>query len=427
MHGVHAGGGVGHGGGDAHDDGGAQGARNLAERVAYRSAVVHEAVVQGVHAPSADGHVYQRQREQAHGVEHADPRDRRGVAQQCKAERRDGEHAGADEAEHARAALVEETACNKAHECHDDGAGQQHQARGGCRDATQGLQVDGHEDAGGHEGALHHHADDGGDEELAVGEHTHLEHGLFHLELAVEEHDEGHDAHDDADQGCRAHAGAADDRQAVEQAAKAQRGGDDAEHVERGVPARALAVLKHHGREGEDDDAQACDDEEKVVPGGVVDDESGGRGSQCRREADDEAVQAHGGAALLNGEHEHELGHHEGHHDALTRRLHKAAGKDGGKVGAPAGDGRASREDRHGNEEQVAHREAVDEKCRDWDHDGVHERKAGGEPLGRGGVDVRLNHDGGKRRGHQRLVEHGDERAENHHHEHERLFACESE
>ena len=102
---------------------------------------------------------------------------------------------------------------------------------------------------------MHDHADDGGDEELAVGEHTHLQHGLFHLELAGEEHDESHNAHDDADQGGCAHAGAADDRQAVKQAAKAQCGGDDARHVERGVLARTLAVLKHHGRKGQDDDA----------------------------------------------------------------------------------------------------------------------------------------------------------------------------
>ena len=211
VYGVHAGGGVGHGGGDAHDDGGAQRARYLAERVAYRGAVVHEAVVQGVHAPGADGHVHERQREETHGVQGANPRDRRGVTQQRKAERRDGQHAGTDEAEHARTALVEEAACHKAHEGHDDGAGQEHQARGSCRDAAQGLQVDGHEDAGGHEGALHDHADDGGDEELAVGEHTHLQHGLFHLELAGEEHDEGHNAHDDADQGGCAYAGATDD------------------------------------------------------------------------------------------------------------------------------------------------------------------------------------------------------------------------
>ena len=163
------------------------------------------------------------------------------------------------------------------------------------------------------------------------------------------------------------------------------------------------------------------------MPGGVVDDEAGGRGSKCRRKADDEAVQAHGRATLLNREHEHELGHHEGHHDALAGGLHETARQDGGEVGSPARDGRAGRKDGHGDEEQVTHREAVDEKCREGDHDGVHEREAGGEPLRGGGVDVRLNHDGGKRRGHQRLVEHGDERAENHHHEHERLFACESE
>ena len=114
---------VGGHGGRGHDDGGTQRARHLAKRVLHGGSVVHQLVGQRIHAPGGDGHVHQRQAEQAHRV---DDRERDEPHTRPHEHERGGgqrQHAGADDGQHARAVLVEQAAGDRSHGSHDDGAG----------------------------------------------------------------------------------------------------------------------------------------------------------------------------------------------------------------------------------------------------------------------------------------------------------------
>ena len=106
----------------------AERACHLAQGIIHRGAVVHEAIVERIHGPCGNGHVHERKREHAHCVQNGEVDQSGRVAQECECERREGEHARANEAQHARAVLVEKASGNGTHRAHHDGARQNDQA-----------------------------------------------------------------------------------------------------------------------------------------------------------------------------------------------------------------------------------------------------------------------------------------------------------
>lgn len=161
------------------------------------------------------------------------------------------------------------------------------------------------------------------------------------------------------------------------------------------------------------------------MPARMVDHQAGKRGAHGRREGDDQGEDAHRATTLVRGEGEHEHSHHERHDDTGTGRLDHAARKQDAEAGAPSGNQAARREDTERTHVERTGGEALDQEGGDGDHDGVDHGESGGEPLHRGGADLHLLHDGRHRRRHERLVEHGDERAEDQHTYHFDLFSCE--
>ena len=270
---------------------------------------------------------------------------------------------------------------------------------------------------------MHEHHDDGGDQELAVRQHTHLQHGLLHAQLAAEEERERNRADDDAASRIGGHAVAADGGQAVQQAAESERGQEDRNDIELDVLVRFAASFKRCAGEHDDRCAQHGNDPEHDMPVRLVDDDAGNGGAGGRGERDDDAEHAHGGAATVDGERPHEHGHHQRHKDAGAGGLHQTASQQHGEVRAPGGKRGAAREQNHGHEEQSARGEAVGQESGDGHHDGVDQRKPGGQPLRRCGIDAHFGHDGRQRRRHHRLVEHRDERAEHQHGQHDDLLA----
>ena len=85
------------------------------------------------------------------------------------------------------------------------------------------------------------------------------------------------------------------------------------------------------------------------------------------------------------------------------------------KLGATRRGETTYREDDEPRVEELACREAPDEKGRERDNDRLDERIAAREPLHGGGIDLEARHDGGKRGGEQRLVEHRQQRARQQH------------
>ena len=240
---------------------------------------------------------------------------------------------------------------------------------------------------------MHKHHDDGGDEEPAVRQHAHLQHGLLHAQLAAEEERERNHADDDAARRIGRHAVAADGGQAVQQAAEPECGEGDGSNIELYVLIRFAAAFKREGGEHDDGCAQHGDDPEHDVPVRLIDDDAGDGGAGGGGERDDDAEHAHGGAATVDGERPHEHRHHEWHEDAGAGGLNQTAGKQHGEVRAPGRQRRAGGEQDHGCKEQPARGEAVGQKRGDGHHDGVDQRKSGGQPLCDGGIDAHLAHD----------------------------------
>ena len=116
---------------NGNEQGSSERARHLAQGIVHRRTMVHEAVVERIHGPCGDRHVHERKREHAHRVQNGEVDKPRRVTQECERERREGERACADKAQHARAVLVEKASGNGAHRAHHDGARQNNQARNG--------------------------------------------------------------------------------------------------------------------------------------------------------------------------------------------------------------------------------------------------------------------------------------------------------
>lgn len=179
------------------DDGGAERACHLAQRVVHGGAVVHDLVVQGVHAPGGDGHVHQRHREHAHRVHDGDVNDAGREVQNGEGEGGERQQTHAHDGHAAWAVAVEPLAGERIHDAHKDSAGHEHEARHRGRQPMERLHVNGHEDAGGQKRTLHEHADDGAHEEAAVLQHVDAQHRTRQTRLADEE---PHNA-DDAERG----------------------------------------------------------------------------------------------------------------------------------------------------------------------------------------------------------------------------------
>ena len=321
--------------------------------------------------------------------------------------------------------LVEERACDKAHEAHDDGARQDYQAGDQGRVAHVGLQVDGHENAGGEQGRLDQHTDDAAREEALVGKHAHVEHGVGQPQLAHEEPDgQGHAAggEHDVEQGKPV---GPDVAEAVEREAEAGGRQDDRGDVEGGGGVDGLALFQgeqtgadHH--EGADGDAVKED-----VPVVKVDDGAGDAGAHGGGKGHDEAKDAHGASAALRWKGQHEHGHDHRHEDTGAGGLQEPSEKQDREVGSPPGHQAAEREGDHRHGEEPLDGEAVGQEGCDGDHDGVDKGEAGGQPLGHRGVDVHLDHDGGQCGRDEGLVEHGHKGAKDHDRHRGELLACE--
>ena len=84
--------------------------------------MVDQFVGKRVHGPGRDWHVDKRERKHAHRVQHGKVGNARIVTQQGKCEREDCKADGADDAQDARAVLVEQPSGDRAHSAHDDSA-----------------------------------------------------------------------------------------------------------------------------------------------------------------------------------------------------------------------------------------------------------------------------------------------------------------
>ena len=386
--------------------------------------MVHDLVVQGVHAPGGDGHVHQRHREHAHRVHDGDVNDAGREVQNGEGEGGERQQTHAHDGHAARAVAVEPLAGERIHDAHKDSAGHEHEARHRGRQPMERLHVNGHEDAGGQKRTLHEHADDGAHEEAAVLQHVDAQHRTRQTRLADEEPHNADDAERGGEQRHQREAGRAQGRETVEHKPEAQGGKGQRQRIEHRVAlVRRRLVVHKEQRRNDNNDGQGEDEVEQNVPVGLVDDEARHRGADGRREGDNQAEDAHGRAAAINREHQHEHGHGHRHEDAGAGGLHETASQKHREVEAHGRQQRAHGKQAHREHEQLPRGEPILQKRRDGDHDGVHQREPGGQPLGRGLIDIHLGHDGRQCRRHQRLVQHRHKGAQHEHYQHHPLFA----
>ena len=150
---------------------------------------------------------------------------------------------------------------------------------------------------------------------------------------------------------------------------------------------------------------------EHDVPIGSIDDHTSSRGANSRAEGHHDAEEPHREATALDREREHEHAHDHGHENTRAHCLNDTTREQYREIRPPSSEKRADREDRHREQEEIADRKAIDQKRGHGNHDGVHEREAGGEPLTCGGIDAHVDHDGRQRWRYHCLVEHCHERA----------------
>ena len=257
--------------------------------------------------------------------------------------------------------------------------------------------------------------------EFTVRKHAHLQHGLVHLQLTTEEEDQRDGADAARCERLDAQAVGPDRGKPVQQRAEAQRGKEDRRFIEHRIGMLGRVALENERGHRNKHQRKHGDRYEQDSPIRQIDDDTGKRRADGGSEGDHQAEQAHRRAAALHGEHAHQNRHGHGHQDAGARSLQKAAAEQRNEGGGEAGKGATRSEDHHRNDEQGARGEFVDKPSSDRDHDGVDQGESRREPLSERGIDAHLAHNRRRGRRHYRLVEDGDERSGQQHHEHQLL------